>query len=74
MEAGDVELLVIIDGNPVYNTPAILGFAEKLTKVKFTVHLSQYYDETSFLCHWHLPETHYLEREEVAALFQSLLP
>jgi molybdopterin-containing oxidoreductase family iron-sulfur binding subunit len=26
-----------------------------------TVHLSSYYDETSFRCQWHLPQAHYLE-------------
>ncbi|MGH7138565.1 MAG: 4Fe-4S dicluster domain-containing protein, partial [Pirellulales bacterium] len=61
MDAGEVDLLVIIDGNPVYNSPAVLDFAGKLEKVPFTVHLSQHYDETSFLCHWHLPAAHFLE-------------
>jgi MoCo/4Fe-4S cofactor protein with predicted Tat translocation signal len=61
MEAGEVDLLLILDGNPVYNAPAAFDFAGKLKKVKFTVHLSQHYDETSFLCHWHLPAAHFLE-------------
>ncbi|HZN67084.1 MAG TPA: 4Fe-4S dicluster domain-containing protein, partial [Tepidisphaeraceae bacterium] len=26
-----------------------------------TAHLSLYYDETSFYCQWHVPESHYLE-------------
>ncbi len=30
-------------------------------KTKLRVHLSQYQDETSNLCHWHIPESHYLE-------------
>jgi molybdopterin-containing oxidoreductase family iron-sulfur binding subunit len=30
-------------------------------KTKLRVHLSQYKDETSELCHWHIPESHYLE-------------
>src|SRR5438046_6083007 len=32
-----------------------------MSKVKLRVHLSLYRDETSELCHWHVPETHYLE-------------
>ncbi len=32
-----------------------------MKKVRLAVHLSQYDDETSELCHWHIPETHYLE-------------
>jgi len=29
--------------------------------VKLRVHLNLYEDETSALCHWHIPEAHYLE-------------
>jgi MoCo/4Fe-4S cofactor protein with predicted Tat translocation signal len=61
MAAGRVELLVIIGGNPVYTAPADLRFAEHLGKVGMRVHLGLYDDETSALCHWHLPEAHYLE-------------
>jgi molybdopterin-containing oxidoreductase family iron-sulfur binding subunit len=61
IDAGGVELLVILGGNPVYNAPADLGFAEHLKKVKLRAHLSLYKDETSELCHWHIPEAHYLE-------------
>jgi len=53
---------VIIDGNPVYNTPADLKLnQERLFKAQLRIHLSQYRDETSELCHWHIPATHYLE-------------
>src|SRR6185369_1633184 len=34
---------------------------EKLQKVKLRVHLSEYRDETSEWCHWHVPAAHYLE-------------
>lgn len=61
MDAGTVELLVIIGGNPVYNTPADLRFGEKLAKVPFSTHLSLYYDETAQLTTWHIPEAYYLE-------------
>jgi hypothetical protein len=61
MRAGRVDLLVILDGNPVYDAPADLGFAESLSRVKFRVHLGLYADETSRLCHWHIPEAHPLE-------------
>lgn len=61
MEAGQVDILVIIGGNPVYNAPADVRFAEHLSKVRLRIHLSLYEDETSALCHWHIPETHYLE-------------
>ena len=62
IDGGRVELLVMIGGNPVYNTPADLRLdKDRLFKTKLRVHLSQYKDETSELCHWHIPETHYLE-------------
>ncbi len=32
MDAGKVQVLAIIGGNPAYNAPADLGFAEKLSK------------------------------------------
>ena len=61
MQAGKVETLLILGGNPVYTAPADVPFAEALNKVPFRAHLALYEDETSALCHWHLPEAHYLE-------------
>ncbi len=61
MDAGRVEWLIILDGNPVYNSPADLAFGERLLKVPMRMHLSLYQDETSALCQWHIPEAHYLE-------------
>ena len=62
MNSGKVDLLVILGGNPVYTAPADLKFGEALKKVATRVHLGLYDDETSALCHWHIPETHYLEQ------------
>ncbi|HEU0251775.1 MAG TPA: TAT-variant-translocated molybdopterin oxidoreductase [Pyrinomonadaceae bacterium] len=62
IDAGRVELLVIVGGNPVYNTPADLKLDfERLEKAKLRVHLSEYKDETTQFCHWHVPAAHYLE-------------
>jgi len=61
MNAGHVDLLVILGGNPVYNAPADLDFAAAIRKVPLRIHLSLYKDETSELCQWHIPEAHYLE-------------
>src|SRR4029077_7486243 len=61
MSAGSVEALVMISGNPVYTAPVDLQFADALGKVPFRVHLSLYDDETSALCDWQIPETHFLE-------------
>ncbi|HEX8352801.1 MAG TPA: 4Fe-4S dicluster domain-containing protein, partial [Pyrinomonadaceae bacterium] len=62
IDAGAVDILVIVGGNPVYTTPSDLKLdAARMKKVRLAVHLGQYDDETSELCHWHIPETHYLE-------------
>ena len=59
MNAGTVDLLVIVSGNPVFTAPA--DPARRAGKVPLRVHLSLYDDETSALCHWQIPESHFLE-------------
>jgi molybdopterin-containing oxidoreductase family iron-sulfur binding subunit len=61
MTAGQVELLLILGGNPVFNAPVDLNFAGALDNVNLRVHLGLYEDETSARCQWHIPESHYLE-------------
>ncbi|HZO99445.1 MAG TPA: TAT-variant-translocated molybdopterin oxidoreductase, partial [Terriglobia bacterium] len=61
IKAGQVDVLLILGSNPAYTAPADLQFAENLLKVKLRVHLGLYDDETAELCHWHIPEAHYLE-------------
>ena len=61
MGSGEIGTLLILGGNPAYNAPADLGFADLLAKVPVTIHLSLYDDETSQRCSWHLPCAHTLE-------------
>ena len=61
MNAGTVSLLLILGGNPVYTAPSDLKLAEAMDKVPLRANLSQFHDETAALCHWHIPETHFLE-------------
>ena len=61
MDAGQVELLVIMGGNPVFTAPVDLRFQERLGKVGLIIHHSLYVDETSQYCHWHIPEAHAFE-------------
>ena len=71
IDNGSVKMLVIIGGNPAYNTPADLRLdmnrfkvdAEDREgrKVPLRVHLGLYQNETAEICHWHIPEKHYLE-------------
>ena len=61
IEAGQVDVLVMLGGNPVFTAPADLQFREKLLKVGLRIYLGLYEDETAELCHWHIPAAHYLE-------------
>jgi molybdopterin-containing oxidoreductase family iron-sulfur binding subunit len=61
LEAGAVQVLIVIGGNPVYSAPVDLQFERLLVKADFSVHLSLYQNETSSLCRWNVPEAHYLE-------------
>ncbi len=56
-----VETLLILGGNPVYDAPADLDFAAKLGAVATSLHLSEYVNETSTKTTWHVPRAHYLE-------------
>ncbi len=72
IDAGRVQTLVILGGNPVYNTPADLKLDEaRMKKIDLRVHLSLYRDETSELCHWNIPESYYLEAWSDARSFDG---
>jgi molybdopterin-containing oxidoreductase family iron-sulfur binding subunit len=63
MRAGKVDLLVIMGGNPVYDAPVDLGFADalKTSNISLRIHHGLYQNETSEYCHWHVNEAHSLE-------------
>jgi MoCo/4Fe-4S cofactor protein with predicted Tat translocation signal len=63
MRAGKVDMLVIMGGNPVYDAPADLGFADalKTSNISLRIHHGLYQNETSEFCHWHVDEAHSLE-------------
>lgn len=61
MRQGQVKTLLILNANPVYNTPSDLKFSEALQNVSYRAHLGLYRDETAHLCHWHIPQAHDLE-------------
>ncbi len=61
MAAGRVDVLVMLGGNPLYTAPADLDFETQFKKVNLRVHLASHENETSVLCHWHIPEAHALE-------------
>ncbi|MGF1632209.1 MAG: TAT-variant-translocated molybdopterin oxidoreductase, partial [Phycisphaerae bacterium] len=61
MNAGEVRGLVILGGNPAYDAPADLPFVAGLANVGTSVHLSEYANETSVRCTWHVPRAHPFE-------------
>jgi len=66
LNAGQVETLVILGGNPVYTAPADLDWAQTQRKARNVVRLGYYEDETFAACadlanSWHFPLAHYLE-------------
>ena len=61
LEAGKVDTLIIVGGNPAHDAPADAKFAQRVEKAKHTIHLSSHVDETSSLASWHLPRAHELE-------------
>ena len=63
MRGGKVDLLIILGGNPAYDAPSDVSFADAMTngKVPLRVHYGLYQNETAELCPWHVNATHELE-------------
>jgi molybdopterin-containing oxidoreductase family iron-sulfur binding subunit len=61
LDAGAVDLLLVVGGNPVFTAPVEWGMGDRIQKARLRAHLSLYHNETSEVCQWHVPETHYLE-------------
>ena len=61
IQAGQVSVLVVLGGNPLYTAPADIPLGDALRQVGTTVHLSLFENETSAACQWHVPEVHALE-------------
>jgi MoCo/4Fe-4S cofactor protein with predicted Tat translocation signal len=60
--SGATKTLVILGGNPVYDAPADLKFADLLARPGLTsIHLGLHCDETGTLCDWHVHRAHELE-------------
>jgi MoCo/4Fe-4S cofactor protein with predicted Tat translocation signal len=71
LNSGQVELLLILGANPLYDAPADLDFGSALGKAKLRVHSGLYNDETAEYCHWHVPAAHYLESWSDARAFDG---
>ncbi|HYL74225.1 MAG TPA: TAT-variant-translocated molybdopterin oxidoreductase [Bryobacteraceae bacterium] len=61
MNAGKVDSLLMLGGNPAYSAPVDLNFAAALKKVPWRGYLGLFPDETAAQSVWYVPEAHYLE-------------
>src|SRR6202162_2550194 len=63
MNGGKVDLLIILGGNPAYDAPADLNFADALKNGRVPLRVLQglYQNETAELCQWHVNAAHELE-------------
>ncbi len=71
LRAGSVDTLVLVGGNPAYDAPADLEFAEVLKNVPRAIHLGLYKNETAEHCLWHVAEAHELESWSDARAFDG---
>lgn len=71
MKRDRVDFLLILDTNAAFTAPVDLEFARHLQRVPLRVYLGLHEDETSRQCHWHLPQTHYLEAWSDARAFDG---
>ncbi|MCH9005494.1 MAG: molybdopterin-dependent oxidoreductase [Proteobacteria bacterium] len=61
MEAGDVDVLLLHDANPVYALPESVRFRQAMENVPLVVALSSFHDETTAMADFILPTSTYLE-------------
>ena len=80
MNAGKVDMLIVMGSNPVYDAPVDFGFADAMDKVPLRIQHGLYQDETYDHVHWHIYGTHYLEQwgdvrsfDGTASLIQPLI-
>ena len=61
LNSGQVDLLLILGGNPVFDAPASLNLRGAIQLAKQRIRLGLYDDETSEVCQWLIPENHAFE-------------
>ncbi len=71
LNAGLVDVLLVIGGNPAYDAPADFDFAHAMRRAPFSVHLTPFANRTSALARWMLPESHALEQWTDARAFDG---
>lgn len=61
IQGGRVNALLVLANNPVFTAPADLNLAAAIARVRHTIYLGEYDDETARVCKWALPAGHPLE-------------
>lgn len=61
MAAGEVELLLILGGDPLYTSPADVDFAAGLGQVGMSVYWGLHATASAAACDWHVAASHFLE-------------
>ena len=61
VEKGNIERLIILGGNPVYQTKGFINWDELSKKLKSICRLGSSIDESSQIAEFHIGQSHYLE-------------
>jgi molybdopterin-containing oxidoreductase family iron-sulfur binding subunit len=61
LHSGQIELLVILGGNPVYSAPPEWNLRGAIQMAKMRVRLGEHEDETAEVCQWNIPMAHAYE-------------
>ncbi len=69
----NIDTLIILGGNPAYDAPADINFAELLKKVPNVIRFGNYFDETSEISQYHIAATHYLESWNLGRTFDGTI-
>lgn len=73
LRSGQVDLLLILGGNPVYSAPPELNVKGAIQMAKLRVHLGEHIDETSEVCQWNIPQAHPYEHWSDAPAYDGTI-
>jgi molybdopterin-containing oxidoreductase family iron-sulfur binding subunit len=73
LHSGQVELLLILGGNPVYSAPPELNLRGAIQMAKTRVRLGDHEDETAEICQWNVPMAHAYEAWADAPAYDGTL-
>jgi MoCo/4Fe-4S cofactor protein with predicted Tat translocation signal len=73
LHSGQVDLLMILGGNPVYSAPPELNVKGAFQMAKLRVRLTSHEDETSEVCQWNIPEAHVYEHWSDAPAYDGTI-